>query len=370
MIKRGTVLLILLGCVIYPGRAGAESSVPLCADGNTLPYSEEIPANIPSFVVEPQGIPSSGPESVTLLRVEGEREVVVEAAITARTVIIDDREQPQYVVVPAAELVVGREHVLRFDPCAIDGVVSERRYRVVAAVPLPDAPARITFVPEARVGGTWIREVRLLVHLDSATTSLEPWYTVLDHRVSVGSDIHLAPSFVSGTRMTFQFAMACGTSYSGGPVGEGTHALHGSFAGWGLNPFVEVLEEVTLDCDDLVYVDLDGRPLTPEQIAAIGTVAGPGPTDRLDGAPGLDGAVSSDAGTIDPDTLVSGPEPASSACSVSHGTSGASVIGALVSVLAAATARSRRRRARRPEVAEANARHHRSTRGNDDGERR
>lgn len=325
-----------------PAIAHAESAAPACYDGNAYPYGGNVPANIPSFVVEAQGWWTAGTESVELVRISGTTEVPVDIEVTRREVSDASFPLTEYVVVPAAPLVPG-EHVLRFDPCTWDGPATERRYNVIDAVPLPDAPLAVTLEAQAIVRGSRISDHRVLAHLD-ASAPLAPWSGMLAHDVWIGPVQSSVPTMVAGNRMTFQMPLECDRAYSGGPLVEGTHEVRGSFAGFGLEPFVQTTSSATVDCDDVTYVHPDGTPLTAAEIAAIDrTPPAPMVVDAASGT--LDGGFgASDAGTIDPDTMRSGPEPASS-CSVAPGARGGSLaalaLAALGMVLAAR--RSRRR---------------------------
>lgn len=325
-----------------PAIAHAESAAPACYDGNAYPYGGNVPANIPSFLVEAQGWTTAGIENVQLVRVTGTTEVPVDVEVTRHEVSNASFPLTQYVIVPAAPLVPG-EHVLRFDPCAWDGAPTERRYNVIDAVPLPDAPLTVTLEAQAIVRGSRISQHRVLAHLDAASAPLAPWRGVLAHDVWIGPVQSSVPAIVAGGRMTFQITLECDRAYSGGPLVEGTHEVRGSFAGLGLEPFVQTTSSATVDCDDVTYVRPDGTPLTEEEIAAIDRT--PPPAVVLDAASGaLDGgAGASDAGAIDPDTMRSGPEPASS-CSVAPGARGASLAALALAALAIVLAARRSRR--------------------------
>ena len=318
---RGSVVHIacLALAVAAPSITHAESAVPLCYDGNVFPFADAVPANVPSFLVEAQGHSLADASSVRLIRIESGGEVVVDVDIDVRS----SAAGRQYVVRPTSPLIEGREHVLRFDPCPIDGGPAERRYVVGPAAALPDGPATVSVEVIARVSGHRVREHAARSEVSVASADLEPWYWVLDHQVQVGPYTMGSPTHAEGTSMFARGAFECDAPYVGGPLVEGTHAVHTSFGGFGLEPFLQVDATVTLDCDHPTYVDdATGRPLTPEEIAMIDFSA-PTPGDGPDGAmASLDAAASSDAGTIDPDTERSGPEPSRAGCSVGRGASG------------------------------------------------
>lgn len=326
MNTRGSILHIaswIFAALSLPAVASAESAVPLCFDGNVRPYADTVPANVPSFLVEAEGHTLADASSVSLIRIEGRTEVALDTNIEVRSFGFGR----QYVVRPSAPLLEGHEHVLRFDPCSIDGGPSERRFAVGPAAALPDGPGTVSIEVIARVSGNRVVEYDARSEVTVASADLEPWYWVLDHQVQVGPYTMGSPSHADGSTMFARGSFECGVPYRGGPLVEGTHAVHAYFGGFGLAPLLEIDTTVTLDCERPTYVDYStGRPLTPEEIAMIdhsAPTSGPDASiPELDAATSsLDASSSSDAGTVDPDTVRSGPEPSRSACSIAHGAS-------------------------------------------------